>query len=356
MMLALGHAKRGRRVSVVSMLGPGEYGSTLETAGIKLYCLNMRRGVPNPAAILRLRKTILDFGPAVVHGHLFHANMLTRAVRMVMPLPALINTIHNVYESSEGGAWTHLREWAYRWTDPLCPLTTTIAACSRDRHGKLRTVPPTKLRLVHNGVQMPAPRDVADPLRLQIRQELGVSDEFLWLSAGRFVHQKDYPTLLHAFSQLSTSGSRGHLLVIAGDGVLRPEMEEHARRLGIAGKVRFLGVRHDMGALMSAADAFVLTSHWEGLSIVLLEAAARALPIVATNVGGNPEILPHGEFLPPEGDAWKISLAMRDMCRLSPQERRRVGETLRSNVERYFDIEKILDEWDAIYDEMITKG
>ena len=125
-------------------------------------------------------------------------------------------------------------------------------------------------------------------IRQRIRNELEVEDKFVWLAVGRLEAPKDYPNLLHAMHAFSTPRN---ILLIAGDGPSRASMEQLASTLGISSEVRFLGTRTDVPRLMAAADAYVMASAWEGLPMGLLEASASALPIVATDVGGNHEIV-----------------------------------------------------------------
>ena len=138
-----------------------------------------------------------------------------------------------------------------------------------------------------------------------MRAELAVADdEFLWLAVGRLVPQKDVPNLLDAFAKHHAAHPRSRLAIV-GDGALRDEMVAHAASLGVGEAVAFLGIRRDVPQLMAAADVFVMSSAWEGLPNVVMEAMAAGLPVVSTNVGGVAELVedPGTGALVPASDA-----------------------------------------------------
>jgi glycosyltransferase involved in cell wall biosynthesis len=123
------------------------------------------------------------------------------------------------------------------------------------------------------------------------RREQGFQEEdVLFVCAARLEKQKNHAMLLEAFARGPATSRTAHLL-LAGDGERRLALEEQARQLGIQGKVRFLGLRADICEVLAAADIFVLASHSEGNPLSLMEAMAAGLPVVATAVGGVPELI-----------------------------------------------------------------
>jgi glycosyltransferase involved in cell wall biosynthesis len=316
-------------------------GDLLREAGIPVNELGMRRGKPDPRAIPRLRRIIHRFRPDIVHSHMVHANLLARLTRLVCPMPALVTTAHSMIE---GGRWIEI---AYRLTDCLGDLTTTISRAAATRHVRVGSVPEKRLKVVVNG--LPLEQFRPDPqIRAAVRQELGIQDEFVWLAVGRFEAPKDYPNLINAISR--TLPQRG-LFVIAGDGPLRSEIETLAAERNVSHRIRFLGIRKDIPDLMAAADGYVMSSAWEGLPMVLLEAAGSGLPIVTTNVGGNCEIVRDGisGFLVPPSDATALSEALRRMERQSSLARAAMGSSGREFVTKNFSLSSVLDEWESIY-------
>jgi len=138
---------------------------------------------------------------------------------------------------------------------------------------------------------------------------------------------------------------------------LKKDIKNLARLLNIKNKVIFLGIRRDIPEIMSAADAYVMSSAWEGLPMVLLEAASMGLPIVATDVGGNREIVFNGKngFLVPAKNSEELANAMLNLMRLSPEDRINMGIWGRNYVIEHYSLEHIVDIWESIYIEFINK-
>ncbi len=345
---------RGWDIVVVSMLPPKAYVEELEKAGIPVHSLNIRRRVPDPLAIFRLARIIRKFKPHILHSHMVHANILARVVRPLAPVPVLICTAHNIDERGKRGSgkWRIL---AYRFTDFLCDLTTQVSQAGLERYVQIKAVPKYKIRYIPNGVDTERFRPDPEARKL-LRKELGVDADFVWIAVGRLDPQKDYPNMLQAFAQLWKQNPKARLLIV-GDGPLRPEMENLAKELSIDSQVKFLGIRRDVPDLLNAADAYVMSSAWEGMPNVLLEASSTGLPIVATDVGGNSEIVVHGKtgFLVPPRDPNALAKAMLELMNLSEDERRKMGEEARRHIEANFSLERVVSMWEALYKELLEK-
>jgi glycosyltransferase involved in cell wall biosynthesis len=279
-----------------------------------------------------------------------HANLMARALRLVAPIPVLVSTIHNIYEASEG--WM----WGYRLTNGLVDHMTIISQMAADRHIRDRIVPSRLLRVVPNGVDATPFLTVPPELRGELRASLGVSTAFVWLAVGRFEVAKDYPNMLRAFAR-AREGHPSAVLLLVGKGSLREETEALARELALGDSVRFLGVRSDVPAVVSAADGYVMSSAWEGMPMVLLEAAAGGLPIVTTRVGGNEEAVLDGEtgYLAPPGDAQALAAAMVRLMELPEDERRRLGARGRDLIRTRYSLTKVADRWEELYREVSTR-
>jgi glycosyltransferase involved in cell wall biosynthesis len=249
-----------------------------------------------------------------------------------------------------------LREILYRLTDPLCDLTTQVSRAGLERYVRVGAVPAHKIRLIPNGVDTVRFRPDREARGI-MRDALGLQDSFVWLAVGRFERAKDYPNMLRAFAGVVARRPEARLL-IAGQGTLQGEAEQLAAKLKIADRVHFLGVRKDIPALMNAADAYVMSSAWEGTPMVLLEAGATGLPIVATAVGGNGEVIVDGQtgFLVPPGDSEALMQAMLRLMDLSPEERVRMGLAGRAHVEANYSLERVVDQWEKLYQELLQKA
>jgi glycosyltransferase involved in cell wall biosynthesis len=347
--LATRFKSRGWEVSVVSLMPPKAYVEDLEAAGIPVFSLNIRRKLPDPRPVLRLARIIRKWQPDVVHSHMVHANLLARIVRPLAPFPVLVCTAHSI---DEGG---RLREVLYRLTDPFCDLTTQVSQAGLERYVHVGAVPRHKICYIPNGVDTERFKPNLED-RLKVRKELGV-EGFVWLAVGRFDPPKDYPNMLQAFARV-VHKHLNTMLLIAGDGPLRKTMENMTRELGVEKHVKFLGIRRDIPQLMNAADAYVMSSEWEGMPMVLLEASACGLPIVATNVGGNAEIVLDGQtgFLVPPKSPEALSQAMLRMMDLPEEVREKMGEQARKHIESNFSLDRIVDCWEALYYELLNRS
>jgi glycosyltransferase involved in cell wall biosynthesis len=248
-----------------------------------------------------------------------------------------------------------LREWAYRITDFLCDLTTQVSRGGLERYVQVGAVPRRKILYVPNGVDTERFRPDAEA-RSRLRREMGLGEAFVWLAVGRLEEVKDYPNLLRAFSQVIRAHSSA-LLLIAGQGAFRGQLERMAEGLGLSDRVRFLGVRKDIPQLMNVADGYVMSSAWEGLPMVLLEAAATALPIVATAVGGNREVVLDGEsgFLVPPRTSEALAGAMIRLMGFPSEKRSEMGSRARAHVEAHYALDRVVTQWETIYAETLKR-
>lgn len=284
----------------------------LEGEGIPDYSLDVQCEWQIFKALWKLISFLRKFRPHIVHSHMVHANILAWIVRLFVSVPVLISTARSIDERGRKGSG-RLRSFLYRLTDPLCDFTTQVSCAGLERHVRIRAVPRHKIRYIPNGVDI-----------------------------ERFCPNQVI---------------RSYRLFICGDGPLRSFLEALTKELGMEGHVRFLGLRRDIPELMNAADGFVLSSLWEGMPIVLLEAHAVGLPIVATNVGGNREVVLNGKtgFLVPPEDPEALAHAMLQLMMLSQEERERMGQEERKHIVENFSMERVVDMWEALYYELLAQ-
>jgi len=323
------------------MIAPKPLAERFTEAGLKVEFLGMREGIPDPMGLLRLALILRRQRPVIVHSHMVHANLLARAVRILVRVPVVVCTAHNMIE---GARW---REWAYRLTDRCATLTTTISQAAVERYVRVGAVPQKRLRRQPNGVDIQRFHPDQSS-RVVKRAELRLENHFTWLAVGRLVPPKNYALMLRAFASARNPNAR---LIIAGDGLLRPQLEYLARQLDISTRVHFLGTRNDIMELMNAADAYIMSSDWEGMPMVLLEASATGLPIVATRVGGNAEVVQHGltGLLVPPHQENALADAMRKMTTLHPGERALMGRSGRELTSVHYNVERVVDCWESLY-------
>jgi glycosyltransferase involved in cell wall biosynthesis len=340
-LLAGGLAARNWNVSVVALSGNGgDSRIELLSRGVEFFSLEMRKGIADPRGWIRFRSWLRRTRPDVVHAHLPHAAWISRWSRLAAPIPRLIDSIH----TSATGSWG--RRAGYRMSRWLPDLVSAVSESAAESWRSTGMVSPNRLVVIPNGVDVEHWRPNPDA-RDELRRRLGFTDEFLWFAAGRLDSVKDYASLLWAMREIPKPA---HLL-IAGAGPEEGSLRRLAVQFGIESRVRFLGFQPDVLPWMQAADAFVLSSRWEGLPVSLLEAGACALPAVATDVPGTREVLVNRRtgILASPRDTLALRSAMQQMMHLAPEARAATGLHARNRVIEHFSLVRALDRWETLY-------
>jgi glycosyltransferase involved in cell wall biosynthesis len=314
--------------------------------------LEMRRSFFSViAGLVRGRRFLKGFKPDVVHSHSFHANFVARLLKVLVPAPAVVSTVHNIFEGGRG------RMLAYQLTDCLSRQTTAVSTSAAERFVRLKAVPRRKCVVLTNGIDTAEFSSSAER-RAQMRIEMGVGEEFVWLTAGRIVPAKDFPNLLRAFGLVLAARPHARLWV-AGEAV--DAQSNPIKNFVVGGSkgfmdhVRWLGLRRDMPALMDGADGFVLASAWEGMPLVVGEAMAMGKPVAATDVGGVRELVGYAGVIVPAGNSEALAEAMLGLMGRSAEERRTLGRAGRSRIEDSFSIETRVVEWEALYGSLVGR-
>jgi glycosyltransferase involved in cell wall biosynthesis len=341
-LLARGLKSRGWRVSVVALSGSGDLAAReLQSESVEFISLGMRKGLFDPRGWLRFHGWLRRARPDVVHAHLTQPAWLARWSRLATPLPVVIDTLHS---SATGG---FCRRLGYRLSHALTDRVTAVSQSAAQAHLTARTVSRPTLEVIPNGIT-PERWQPDAKIRAEARRALGVTTEFLWLAAGRLEPVKDYPTLLRAMALLPEPAK----LIIAGSGYLQSQLTALSVKLGLAARVRFLGFVHDLDRYMRAADAFALTSLWEGLPTVLIEASAAGLPAVATDVPGVREALgPAADAarLVAAGESATLAHVMTRLMQTPPEIRLAIGARACQFAAQQYSLETVLNRWEDLY-------
>ncbi|MBS2034830.1 glycosyltransferase [bacterium] len=343
--LALRLQRRGWYVEVVSLRPGGAFLDTLVKASIAVHQVDWHPR--RPLRFLRLIGIVRKFRPQVVHAHLAYANIAARLCRLFCAMPVLICTAHSVYEHTrKQDLRGRILDLLYRLTDGLCDLTTIVCEAGAQRYLKDRLARPKRIRVIYNGVDF---AKFEGPFS-QPDQEKA----FRWISVGRLSSVKDYPTMLRAFAICLQKSTRAQELKIVGGGSELEALLQLTEQLNLKDQVEFLGSRADVPQCLAASQALLQSSEWEGFPIVLLEAAAAALPVVVTDVGGNREIVVDGEtgLLCPPGDPQALAERMLQLLNLPPTKLKELGGAARERALKQFAIETIVDEWEELYTTM----
>lgn len=213
-------------------------------------------------------------------------------------------------------------------------------------------IPARKVVLIHNGIDV-SPVPVSN-LTAKRHQAGLLADDLVLVTVGRLAEIKNYQMLLEAIA-IAIREAPTLKLIMVGDGPERAKLEATAARLGLSERVRFLGERADVPDWLALGDVFVLPSHYEGISIALLEAMAAGLPAIVTRVGGNPEVVIDREngWLVDSGDTEGLARALVVSFR-EPALRNALGRAARESVERDFDLRKAVGRYEDIYRDCLS--
>ena len=214
-------------------------------------------------------------------------------------------------------------------------------------------VPRERIRVVPNGADAPAEGAEHEAAR-RVRLELGASAlRPLWVCAARLEEQKGHAVLMEALAEVKRRGL-DFVVALAGEGSLRAALERKVAELGLTDCVRFLGMVEEIGPLLTAADAVVMPSLWEGLPLTLLEALARGRPVVASATGGIPEVIEDrvsGRLVPP-GDVAALAEALEWLHRRADLAAA-LGREGAARVRESFTWERVVQSFEEVYDEVL---
>jgi glycosyltransferase involved in cell wall biosynthesis len=299
------------------------------------------------SGLIRAHRQLRNFHPDLVHSHTFPANMAARVLHMLGWAPEVLSTIHNIYE----GGWR--RSALYGLTDGLALHTTAVSRAVADRVTQMGLVPQSKCSVITNGIDLREFTPIPDR-RIAVRNELNAGDNFIWVAAGRVVPAKDYPNLLEAFARVRSTSPQVQLWIAgkatASEGARTRDL---AASLRITDSIRWLGLRDDVPSLLDAADAFVLSSAWEGMPLVVGEAMSMEKPIVATDVGGVRGLVGDAGVVAPPKHSEMLADAMLGVMRISEDQRNALGKTARKRIRQHFDIDAKADEWQMLYSRLL---
>lgn len=346
--LAAGQQSRGHDVHVVSIVTPGEsdtpFHGPLVSSGVDVQVIEV------PArAYLRERGAFRDLcvrlRPDVVHTHGNRPDVFDSGVARRLRVP-VVSTVHGFFHR---GGWRarlteRLHVAALRRLDAVVAVSRALAADLR-----AKGVPGARLSSIPNAWCESSP-----PLtRTDARRALGIPEGALVAGCvGRITHQKGLDVALAALGRL---GDLRVTLSIVGDGEDRAALETQARAIGVEARVTWHGARTSAHELMRAFDVFVLCSRWEGTPIALLEAMAAGVPVVATDVGGVPDVVSASEALviPPE-DVRALADAIRSVI-ADPVAAASRARAAQARLRADFGMESWLQRYDSLYQGLLQR-
>ena len=324
----------------------GVIGERLRAEGIAVHAYNRTPGLDLSIA-RRMARDIRTHRIDVLHAHQYTPFFYgALAARISGVRPRVIFTEHGRHYPD---VVSSKRRWLNRLVmDRLADNVNAVCGFSATALSVLDGFSSSRIEVVPNGVELASYTRTVD--RRELCGRLGVSpDRRYVVTVARFHPVKDHGTLIRGFARVAQALPDVDLL-LAGDGQLRGELEALVASLGIADRVRFLGVRNDVADLLQLGDVFAMTSLSEAASITLLEAMASAVPVVVTAVGGNPEIARDGieGRLVPRGDENAVAAALTDILRDAALAER-LGRAGRERVRQHFQIVNTIDRYYRMY-------
>lgn len=338
------HQRHG--MAVCCLDEPGAWAHELLQDGIRVTALGRQPGF-SPRLGRRIATMASEEGATVVHCHHYSPFVYGTLARLWRRQLRIVFTEHG---RTGDGPPSPKRRVANRM---LALVPSGVYAVSEDlrRHMVAEGFPPDRVQVIRNGVPLGPAAD--DQARREGRRRLGARpDELLIGAVGRLDPVKDLRTLLLAFAELAVSLPHARLVLIGG-GPERRTIEDAVARADFRDQVTMTGHRTDVRELLPGLDIYVNSSIFEGISLTILEAMAAGLPVVATRVGGTPEVVLDGSsgFLVPSREPRAIAAALRS-CAADRARARAMGAAGRQRVIEEFSIDRMVRRYAAIYDEL----
>jgi glycosyltransferase involved in cell wall biosynthesis len=337
--LAKGLDKNRFRVHVACLDDEGRFAEDLKNEGIAVFALNKARGL-DVSVVPKLVRIIRDNNIDVVHTHLWGANVWGRIAARSAGVPVVV-TEHNV------DVWKTpfhflLDRWLFRRTSCFIAVSETVRGFYAQKLG----VAKEKLRVVYNGVEGHLAESSKEGPAEDLKATFGLkAGERVIALVGRLVPQKGIAFFLEALSGLAFRGK----VLIVGDGPLKEGLKALVARLNLKDVVVFAGFRRDIPEILGVTDILVLPSSREGLPMILLEAMAMGVVVLATRVGGTPELVQDevNGFLVEYGDVEGLRKKLGDV--LSRPSLAAIREQAKRMVEEKFTLKAMVEEHENIY-------
>ena len=303
----------------------------------------------------RLAKALRKIRPDVVHTHKYKDSFIGTLVARSLGIPYVVRIVHGLPEPFMG--LRNAKMVAYTAADRLMTdwLVDRVVAVSSDIEKVLIGLyGSNRVSCIHNGIDLEAVRVTTS--REAFRRKWQIPEDAVVIgTVGRLVPVKGHAILLEATRILQAS--IGNVaLVLVGDGPLRKDLEANAKRLGLEKSVIFAGQQDQSYDFMNMMDVFVLPSLHEGIPMVVLEALALQRPVVATRVGGIPEVIEHGQtgFLAEPSDASSLARLLQRLVEDLPMAVS-IGKAGRTRVEEKFTARTMAGKTAELYEQVLSK-
>ena len=308
-------------------------------------------GIRDAIALWKLVRIIRQFRPDIIDTHTAKAGLVGRVAGALTGVPVRVHTFHgHVLHSYYSPLKTSLFRRIER---ALARFTTRVIAVSDQVRLDLieyRVAPPGKIAVVPLGLEL-SDYLTCERYRGAFKASVGFSPDALVIGiVGRIFSIKNHALFVDAAAQVAARVPSARFVVV-GDGILRGEMEERARQAGLGDRIVFTGWRRDLPVIYADLAVLAVSSNNEGTPFSAIEAMASSVPVVATRVGGLPDLVRDGDtgLLVPPRDVAALSGALTDLLVDAPR-RQRMGEAARADIATRFDVARMVRDTHALYE------
>ena len=335
---------------VITLLDqPGPLHSKIRALGIPLYSASTKSKL-DIISFFRLFRLIKTINPTILQTQLFAADILGRIFGRILKIPVVITSIRNMYY----GGW--FRKMLIKHTNQLSDQITIVSKKAASSFESENIIPLSMNKVIYNGIN---PDNFLFGMNRKQKEKIRTAlnlhvTGFMILCVASLTAQKGYPQLLKALS-IVTKNYKEIKLVIVGSGPLEKNILQIINDHKLSGHVSLLGSRDDVPELMAAADALILSSLWEGLPGVVLEAMASELPVIATAVGGVPELVDDEVtgFLVKPGDPDGLAEPIFKLAIMPEAKINLIGKAARKKVIESFHVDKMVRAYEELYTESL---
>ena len=349
--LVTGSDRRRFRSVVISMTPPGMIGRAISEAGIALRSLDMRRGMPDPRGVWRLRQVLREFRPDILQTWLYHADILGLAAQRLGWTSRLVWNLRCT--ESVGSAL--VRGWLSRWSG--LPDAVVVNAREVERFHRALGYHPRRWAHIPNGFDLAALCPAAGA-RVRCRATLGIAENaFVVLLPARHHPMKDHANFFAAAGRFAAVRSEARFVLVGGG--VTPDNPAIAAALAaerIGDRTILLGERANLRDVYPAADVVSLSSAFgEGFPNVLGEAMGCGIPCVATDVGASAEIIGGVGVVVPPRDAAALAAAWEQLAAIGTAARAALGAAARARIVEHYDLASVTAQYAALY-EAVARG
>lgn len=317
---------------------------------------NPRVNISDTLAFMHILRLLRQQRPAILHTHTSKAGLLGRVAGRLTGVPVIVHTFHGLvlkghYGPLKTNAVRAVERWLARFSDRL------ITVSNADKKDLLayRVAPSHKIEVIPLGLELNQ-FIYSRKRRGVLHRELGLDSARRLIGiVGRIAPIKNHRLFFDAMARVLAEHAMAHVVVV-GDGDLRPEMESYVDKIGIANRVSFLGWRHDLAQVYTDLEVVVISSNNEGTPVSAIEAMATGRPVVATRVGGLPDLISDGDtgYLVAPGNVTQLASAVERVLG-DGETTDRLRRNARESVKDKFAVERLATDVDSLYRKLLAE-